>query len=45
MMKEVANLLILDKSILTDEDSYAQIFSHINIVQVVEILREFQPDE
>ena len=44
-MREVADLLVLDKSIVSDETTVSQIFSHLNVVQIKHILDKFKPDE
>eukprot|EP01114_Cavostelium_apophysatum_P012934 TRINITY_DN3021_c0_g1_i6.p1 TRINITY_DN3021_c0_g1~~TRINITY_DN3021_c0_g1_i6.p1 ORF type:complete len:1113 (-),score=533.61 TRINITY_DN3021_c0_g1_i6:18-3356(-) len=44
-IKEAANLLIMDKSIVSDEETVANIFSHLNIKQIKQIVVSFVPDD
>jgi len=44
-IREVANLLVMDKSIVSDDATAAQIFSHINVAQIRHILEKFKPDD
>eukprot|EP01119_Soliformovum_irregulare_P025369 TRINITY_DN9371_c0_g2_i1.p1 TRINITY_DN9371_c0_g2~~TRINITY_DN9371_c0_g2_i1.p1 ORF type:complete len:718 (+),score=237.13 TRINITY_DN9371_c0_g2_i1:373-2526(+) len=43
--KETANLLVLDKSLLEDETTTKEIYSHLNIIQIEHIVRSFRTDE
>lgn len=44
-MKDAVNLLVMDKSIVADESTVTEIFSHINMIQIKYIIERFKPDE
>lgn len=44
-MKDAVNLLVMDKSIVSDEAAVREIFSHINMIQIKYIIDRFKPDE
>lgn len=44
-MTEVANLLIMDKSMVAEEKSRKEIFQKLNIVQISHIVKSFKTDE
>jgi hypothetical protein len=44
-IKEAANLLVMDKSLMSDTSLIQQIFSHLNFLQVKHIVERFKPDE
>jgi len=44
-IKEVANLLVIDKSVVSDEDAIKSVFSNVNIRVVDHVLQKFKPDE
>lgn len=44
-IKEAANLLVMDKSIMGDEETRKQIFTKLNILQISYIMKYFEPDE
>jgi hypothetical protein len=44
-IKEATNLLIMDKSVVGDEAAVSQIFSHLNIKQIKQIVENFKTDE
>jgi len=44
-VKESANLLIMDKSIMSDSSIIKQIFTHLNVLQIRHIVERFKPDE
>mmetsp|Transcript_8537 Transcript_8537/g.11795 ORF Transcript_8537/g.11795 Transcript_8537/m.11795 type:complete len:1108 (-) Transcript_8537:45-3368(-) len=44
-IKEAVNLLLMDKTIVGDEETVKQIFSHLNLIQIKHVLDRFKPDE
>jgi len=44
-IKEAANLLVMDKSIMGDEETRKQIFTKLNILQISYIMKYFEPDD
>jgi hypothetical protein len=44
-VREAANLLAMDKSIVGDETATAEIFSHLNVAQIRHFVDKFKPDE
>lgn len=44
-LKEAINLLVMDKSIITDEETVKAVFSHLNILQIRHIVDQFKPDD
>eukprot|EP01117_Protostelium_nocturnum_P013740 TRINITY_DN515_c0_g2_i2.p1 TRINITY_DN515_c0_g2~~TRINITY_DN515_c0_g2_i2.p1 ORF type:complete len:571 (-),score=89.77 TRINITY_DN515_c0_g2_i2:135-1847(-) len=44
-IKEAANLLVMDKNMMSDSDVRSQMFTHLNPVQIAYFLKYFEPDE
>jgi len=44
-LREAANLLVVEKSMLTDADTVAQVCTHLNLKQVKHIIDNFKPDD
>lgn len=43
-IKEASNLLIMDKSLVNDEETRKQIFPHLNIIQINHFIKNFKTD-
>eukprot|EP01116_Phalansterium_solitarium_P019767 TRINITY_DN563_c0_g1_i8.p1 TRINITY_DN563_c0_g1~~TRINITY_DN563_c0_g1_i8.p1 ORF type:complete len:818 (+),score=352.88 TRINITY_DN563_c0_g1_i8:572-3025(+) len=44
-IREAANLLAMDKSLVADEEMIEQVFSSLNVVQIKHIVDRFKPDD
>jgi len=45
LLKEAANVLVIDKSVFTDQEMTNKIFTHINVLQMKQLLELFSTDK
>jgi len=44
-VREATNLLVMDKSMMTDFEMVKQVFPHLNVMQINHMLKNFKTDE